>query len=176
MMVLGSGVRQVSRFLLCGFGGFRRAVLESEAVISGFENVAAVGEAVDIRVGVGANMRLESIARRPAFVFDPARLAVAFARGGNDGGVDKRSCLDPDRLGLELGGDLVEQRLVQVLSDEGFPEPNEGGALRRGFIPREPAIAAERRARSSKASASFTSERSYHTASNIALNKANGGH
>ena len=67
-------------------------------------------------------------------------------RGGNDGGVDKRSCLDPDRLGLELGGDLVEQRLVQVLSDEGFPEPNEGGALRRGFIPREPAIASERRA------------------------------
>ena len=56
------------------------------------------------------------------------------------------SCLDPDRLGLELGGDLVEQRLVQILSDEGFPEPNEGGALRRGFIPREPAIASERRA------------------------------
>jgi hypothetical protein len=33
-----------------------------------------------------------------------------------DGGVDKRSCVDPDRLGLELAGDLVEQRLVQVRS------------------------------------------------------------
>src|SRR5271170_2499678 len=35
MMVSGSGVRQVPRFLLCGFGGFRRAVLETEAVVSG---------------------------------------------------------------------------------------------------------------------------------------------
>ena len=33
MMVSWSGVRQVSRFLLCGFGGFRRAVLEAEAVV-----------------------------------------------------------------------------------------------------------------------------------------------
>ena len=47
MMVSGSGVRQV--FLLCGFGGFRRAVLEAEAVVSGFEDVAAVGEAVEQR-------------------------------------------------------------------------------------------------------------------------------
>src|SRR5271167_3572410 len=47
MMVSGSGVRQV--FLLCGFGGFRRAVLETEAVVSGFENVAAVGETVQQR-------------------------------------------------------------------------------------------------------------------------------
>ena len=49
MMVSGSGVRQVPRFLLCGFGGFRRAVLEAEAVVSGFEDVAAVGEAVEQR-------------------------------------------------------------------------------------------------------------------------------
>src|SRR5271157_3958045 len=49
MMVSGSGVRQVPRFLLCGFGGFRRAVLETEAVVSGFENVAAVGETVEQR-------------------------------------------------------------------------------------------------------------------------------
>jgi hypothetical protein len=47
------------------------------------------------RVGVGADLRLEAIDRRPAFVFDPARLVIAFARGGNDGDVDKRSCLDP---------------------------------------------------------------------------------
>src|SRR5271154_2346441 len=49
MMVSGSGVRQVPRFLLCGFGGFCRAVLEAEAVVSGFENVAAVGESVEQR-------------------------------------------------------------------------------------------------------------------------------
>jgi hypothetical protein len=42
-MVFGSGVRQVPRFVLFGFSGFRRAVLETEAVVSGFENVAAVG-------------------------------------------------------------------------------------------------------------------------------------
>src|SRR5271157_5354806 len=49
MMVSGSGVRQVPRFFLCGFGGFRQAVLETEAVVSGFENVAAVGETVEQR-------------------------------------------------------------------------------------------------------------------------------
>jgi hypothetical protein len=49
MMVSGSGVRQVSRFLLCGFGGFRRAVLEAEAVVSGFENVTAMGETIEQR-------------------------------------------------------------------------------------------------------------------------------
>ena len=40
MMVSGSSVRQVPRFLLGGFGGIRGAVLEAEAVVSGFENVA----------------------------------------------------------------------------------------------------------------------------------------
>ena len=49
MMVSRSGVRQVSRFLLCGFGGFRRAVLEAEAVVSGFEDVTAVSEAIEER-------------------------------------------------------------------------------------------------------------------------------
>src|SRR5579862_8489548 len=49
MMVWGSGVRQVSRFLLGGFGRLRRAVFEAEAVVSGFENMAAVGETVEQR-------------------------------------------------------------------------------------------------------------------------------
>src|ERR1700734_1173087 len=49
MMVSGSGVRQVPRFVLCGFGVFRRAVLEAEAVVSGFENMAAVGETIEER-------------------------------------------------------------------------------------------------------------------------------
>jgi hypothetical protein len=44
MMVLRSGVRQVSGFLPCGFGGFGRAILEAEAVVSGFEDMAAMGE------------------------------------------------------------------------------------------------------------------------------------
>jgi hypothetical protein len=47
MMVSGSSSRQVSRFLLYGFGGFRGAVLEAEAVVSGFEDVAAMSEAVE---------------------------------------------------------------------------------------------------------------------------------
>src|SRR5450432_2180663 len=49
MMVCGSGVRQVSRFLLGSFSGLRRAIFEAEAVISGFEDVAAMGEAVEQR-------------------------------------------------------------------------------------------------------------------------------
>ena len=48
-MVLWSGGRQVPRFLLCGFGGIRRAVFEAEAVVSGFENMAAVSEAIEQR-------------------------------------------------------------------------------------------------------------------------------
>src|ERR1700677_5200966 len=49
MMVSSSGVRQVSGFLLCGFGGVRRAVFEAEAVVSGFEDVAAVGKTIKQR-------------------------------------------------------------------------------------------------------------------------------
>src|SRR6202453_2540813 len=49
MMVSGSVVRQVPRFLLCGFGGIRRAVFEAEAVVSGFEDVAAVGKTIEQR-------------------------------------------------------------------------------------------------------------------------------
>jgi hypothetical protein len=49
MMVWGSGVRQVPRLLLRGFGGFRRAVFEAEAVVSGFEDVAPVGKTIEQR-------------------------------------------------------------------------------------------------------------------------------
>src|ERR1700728_2771338 len=49
MMVSGSGVRQVPCFLLGGFGGLRRAVFEAKAVVSGFKNVAAVGEPIEQR-------------------------------------------------------------------------------------------------------------------------------
>ena len=46
-MVWGSGVRQVPGFLLGGLGGFRRAIFEAEAVVAGFEDVAAMGETVE---------------------------------------------------------------------------------------------------------------------------------
>ena len=49
MMVSGSDVRQVPTFLLYGFGGIGRAVFDAEAIVSGFENVAAVGEAIQQR-------------------------------------------------------------------------------------------------------------------------------
>ncbi len=50
-MVCGSGVRQVSRFVLCGFSGFRRTVFKAEAIVSGFEDVAAMSKAVKKRRG-----------------------------------------------------------------------------------------------------------------------------
>lgn len=50
------------------------------------------------RVGVGAHMSLEPMDRRPSLVLDPPRLAILFARGGDDGRIDDRPVLDPDRL------------------------------------------------------------------------------
>ena len=38
-------------FLLCGFGVMCRAVLEAEAVVSGFEDVAMMGQAIEQRGG-----------------------------------------------------------------------------------------------------------------------------
>ena len=65
MMVWGSGVRQVSRFLLGRFGGFRRAVFEAEAVVAGFKDVAAVGETVEQR---RRHLRVAEYRRAPAFL------------------------------------------------------------------------------------------------------------
>ena len=78
--------------------------------------------------------------RRPSLVLDPTRLAILLARGGDDGRIDKRPGLDPDRLGLELSGDLVEQRFVQRLSDQRPTEPDERRALGRCFAHREAAM------------------------------------
>src|SRR5882757_6259505 len=47
MMVSGSGVRQVSCFLLRGFGGLCGTVFEAEAVVPSFKNVTAMGETVE---------------------------------------------------------------------------------------------------------------------------------
>jgi hypothetical protein len=97
------------------------------------------------RVGVGAQMSLEPMDRRSSLVLDPTRLAILLARGSDDGRIDKRSGLDPDRLGLELSGDLVKQRFVQRLSDERLTEPDERCALGRCLARREAAIATKRR-------------------------------
>ena len=70
MMVSWSGVRQVPRFLLCGFGGFRRAVLEAEAVVSGFENVTAMGKPIKSRAVIifaSPNTAAHSMAHRRRF-------------------------------------------------------------------------------------------------------------
>jgi IS5 family transposase len=47
---------------------------------------------------------------------EAVRIRGGSLRGGDDGRIDKRSGLDPDRLGLELSSDLVEQRFVQRLA------------------------------------------------------------
>ena len=78
--------------------------------------------------------------RRPSPVLDPTRLAILFARGGDDGRIDKRSGLDSDRLGLELSGDLAEPRFVRRLSDERLTEPDKRRALGRCFARREAAM------------------------------------
>ena len=44
-----SGGGQVLHFFLCRFGGFRRTVLEAEAVVAGLQNVAVVGEPIEQR-------------------------------------------------------------------------------------------------------------------------------
>src|ERR1700677_1192775 len=74
MMVSSSGVRQVSRFLLCGFGGVRRAVFEAEAVVSGFEDVAAVGKTIKQR---GRHLRVTG------HLWMPQRLTGESLRSGS---------------------------------------------------------------------------------------------
>src|SRR6185437_12815406 len=63
------------RFLLCGFGGFCRAVLETEAVVSGFEDMTAVGEPIEER---GRHLRVAEHGRP---------LAEAEIGGDNDAGL-----------------------------------------------------------------------------------------
>ena len=65
MMVSGSGVRQVPCFLLGGFGGLRRAVLEAKAVVSAFKNVAAVGEPIEHAVILASPNTVGPLAEAP---------------------------------------------------------------------------------------------------------------
>lgn len=84
-------------------------------------------------------MGLEAVHRRFALVLDPMRLAVLLAGRGDKGGIDERPPLDPDRPGLELSGDGLEQRLVQPTGRQHLAEADEGGALRRRLVAGEAA-------------------------------------
>lgn len=60
-------------------------------------------------IGISPNMGLEAVNRRFALMLDPARLIIAITGRRNDRGIDKRSGLDRNRFGLELGCHAREQ-------------------------------------------------------------------
>ncbi|WJI65569.1 hypothetical protein NLY43_13170 [Mesorhizobium sp. C416B] len=64
-------------------------------------------------LGVGTDMGLEAMDRWSALMLDPMALFVILTGRGDDCRIDKCTGLHLNRLGLELAGDLVEQRLVR---------------------------------------------------------------
>ena len=90
-------------------------------------------------VGVGANLRLEAVNGGLALVLDPMAFVIFFACRRNDRRVDKSAGLHLYRLGFELAGDLVEQRLVQRTDRQRLAKANEGGAFGRRLVARKPA-------------------------------------
>src|SRR6202789_4021439 len=107
MMVWGSGVRQVPGFLLGGFGGFRRAVLEAEAVVSGFEDVAAVGETVEqrrrhFRVAEHGGPFAEAQVRRDDDAGSLVELAQEMEEQGSAGGAERQvtELIQDDEVGI----------------------------------------------------------------------------
>src|SRR5260370_42446971 len=137
MMVLKSGVRQVPRFFLFGFGSFRRAILETEAVFSGFENVAAVGETVEQRgrhLGVaehGGPLAEAEISRD-----DDAGALVEFAQQmeeqGPAGGAERQvtKLVEDDEIGVgeprrDLAGFALKLLLFERVDEfDGGEEPD----------------------------------------------------
>src|SRR5271170_126432 len=123
MMVSGSGVRQVPGFLLCGFGGFRRAVLETEAVVSGFENVAAVSETVEqrgrhLRVAEHGGPLAEAQVRRDDDAGALVELAQQMEEQGAAGGAERQvaQLVEDDEIGVgEPGCDLARFALKLLL-------------------------------------------------------------
>jgi hypothetical protein len=89
-------------------------------------------------VGVGADMRLETVNGGLALVLDPMALVVFPARRNNDRRINKRAELHFYRLGLELAGDLFEQRLVQRTNCQSLAKAHERGAFRRRLVAGEP--------------------------------------
>ena len=65
------------------------------------------------RIRIGADMGLEAVNRWLAFMLDPMRIAIPFAGGCDNRRSDESAGLDPDRPGLELAGDRLEQGLVR---------------------------------------------------------------
>src|SRR6202165_3799324 len=137
MMVLKSGVRQVPRFLLFGFGSFRRAILETEAVVSGFENVAAGGGTVGQRgrhLGVaehGGPLAEAEISRD-----DDAGALVEFAQQmeeqGPAGGAERQvtKLVEDDEIGVgeprrDLAGFALKLLLFESVDEfDGGEEPD----------------------------------------------------
>src|ERR1700735_5356208 len=115
MMVLWSGVRQVPRFLLCGFGGIRRAVFEAEAVVSCFEDVAAVGKTIEqrgrhLRVAEHGGPLAEAEIGRDDDAGALVELAQQMEEQGPAGGAERQvaKLVEDDEIGVgEPGGDLA---------------------------------------------------------------------
>src|SRR5277367_5734282 len=114
MMVSGSGVRQVPRFLLCGFGGIRRAVFEAEAVVSCFEDVAAVGKTIEqrgrhLRVAEHGSPLAEAEVGRDDDAGALVELAQQMEEQGSAGGAERQvaKLVEDDEIGVgEPGCDL----------------------------------------------------------------------
>src|SRR5271165_5141248 len=137
MMVSGSGVRQVPGLLLCGFGGFRRAVLEAEAVVSGFEDVAVVSEAVEQRrrhLGVaedsGPFAEAEVCGDDDAGAFVKLAQEVEQQRAAGSAERQVAEFVEDDEIGIgEASGDLPGFSLVFFLFEgvdefDGREEPD----------------------------------------------------
>src|SRR5277367_4214597 len=139
MMVSGSGVRQVPRFLLCGFGGVRRAVFEAEAVVSGFENVAAVGKTIEQRgrhLGVAEHSSplAEAEVGRDDDAGALVELAQQMEEQGPAGGAERQvtKLVEDDEIGVgEPGGDLswLALKLLLFKSVDEFDGGEEADAL-----------------------------------------------
>src|ERR1700733_6246578 len=139
MMVSGSGVRQVSRFLLCGFSGFRRAVFEAEAVVPGFEDMTAVGETIEQR---GRHLRVAEhgcpLAEAEIGRDDDAgaliELAQQMEEQGPARGAERQvsELVENDEIGVgEPGGDLswFALKLLLFKSVDEFDGGEEADAL-----------------------------------------------
>ena len=137
MMVSGSGVRQVSRFLLCGFSGFRRAVFEAEAVVPGFKNVTAMGEAVEqrsrhLRVAEHGGPFAEAQVRRDDDAGSLVELAQEMEEQGCAGGAERQvaELIQDDEVGIgepscDLSGLSLKLFLFEGVDElDGREEPD----------------------------------------------------
>src|SRR5271156_5341130 len=146
MMVSGSGVRQVPGFLLCGFGGFRRAVLEAEAGVSGFENVAAVSETIEQRgrhLGVAehAGPLAEAEISRDDDAGALVELAEQMEEQGSAGGAERQvaKLVEDDEIGVgeprrDLAGFALKLLLFESVDEfDGGEEPDALAVLLDGL-------------------------------------------